>query len=121
MFDEAYRKVLSTPREIQIGPYVFDYIETADNDVSIRRGLMFRDDVPENYCMLFRFNDNEVRSFWMKNCEFPIIVVFLDKDWKIVAIHRMKVEDTVNDEELTRYSSRSSSEVCYRVQRLDID
>ena len=105
MFEQEYIKVLTTPREIHIGPYIFDDVEVADNDVSTRKGLMFRQDVPDNFCMLFKFDDDEVRSFWMKNCEFPIIVVFCDKNWKILAVHRMKVEETVNDEELQRYSS----------------
>lgn len=105
MFEQEYIKILNTPREIQIGPYVFDDIEVADNDTAIRKGLMFRQDVPDNFCMLFKFDDDNIRSFWMKNCEFPIVVVFCDKNWKIVSIHRMKVEETCNDEELTRYSS----------------
>ena len=54
---------------------------------------------------VLKFDDDNIRSFWMKNCEFPIVVVFCDKNWKIVSIHRMKVEETCNDEELTRYSS----------------
>ena len=105
MFEEEYVKVLNTPKEIQVGPYVFDDIEVADNETSIRKGLMFREDVPNNFCMLFKFDDDAVRSFWMKNCEFPIVVVFCDKDWKIVAVHRMEVEETSNDEDLQRYSS----------------
>lgn len=105
MFEDIYIKILNTPREIQIGSYVFDDIEVADNDVSIKKGLMFRQDIPNNFCMLFKFDDDAVRSFWMKNCKFPIVVVFCNKNWKIVAIHQMKVETTADESELKRYSS----------------
>lgn len=66
---------------------------------------MFRQDAPENFCMLFRFSDDGVRWFWMKNCEFPIVVVFCSSDWRVTAAHRMKVEHTADDCSLKRYSS----------------
>jgi len=105
--DREYMRVLSTPREIVLGSYVFDDVEVADNDVSTKRGLMFRQDIPDDFCMLFKFDDDAVRSFWMKNCEVPIVVVFCDRSWKILAVHRMEVKETADDSELKRYSSIS--------------
>ena len=93
MFEKEYLKVLSTPSAIQIGGLTFMDIEVADDPKSLARGLMLRDDVPDDFCMLFKFDDERPRSFWMKNCRFPIVVVFLDKDYNIVSWHRMKVEE----------------------------
>ena len=93
MFEQEYIKVLSAPRAIQVGEIEFNDVEVADDDESIKRGLMNRDRIPLDACMLFKFDDDAVRSFWMKNCRFPIVVLFLDKDMKVVSWHRMKVED----------------------------
>lgn len=105
MFEQEYKKVLMTPTTLKYGVHVFDDIEIADTPESIRNGLMFRQDIPDNFCMLFVFDDDDVRSFWMKDCLFPITVVFCDKDWKIVKVHNMKVEQAKKDEDFTRYSS----------------
>lgn len=91
-FVKPYLKVLNTPKEIHIGPYIFTDVEVAETSAALKRGLMNRTDVPDDFCMLFKFDDDAVRSFWMMNCLFPINVIFLDKNLKIVSMHEMKVE-----------------------------
>ncbi|HNW45363.1 MAG TPA: DUF192 domain-containing protein [Elusimicrobiales bacterium] len=47
------------------------------------QGLMFREDLPENAGMLFVFNSDEVRTFWMKNTYITLDIVFLDANLKV--------------------------------------
>ena len=54
--------------------------------------------------MLFVFNDTRPRKFWMKNCKFPINLLFLNKDFRIIAKHYMVPEKGPN---YRRYESIS--------------
>ena len=48
------------------------------------RGLMFRDSLEAGRAMLFVFDDLDFHGIWMKNCRFPIDVVWLDETRKVV-------------------------------------
>ena len=50
------------------------------------RGLMFRDGIHEDQAMLFLFPEEDIHSFWMKNMRFPIDILWLDKDRRVVHI-----------------------------------
>ncbi|MCM2256457.1 MAG: DUF192 domain-containing protein [Vicinamibacteria bacterium] len=47
-------------------------------------GLMFRPALPADRVLLFVFRENDRHSIWMKNCKFPIDIVWLDGDGKVV-------------------------------------
>ncbi len=47
-------------------------------------GLMFRKQLEPGSGMLFVFEKEGQYSFWMKNMSFPIDIIWLDKDKKIV-------------------------------------
>jgi len=51
-----------------------------------RRGLMFRESLPENHGMLFIFPDEQPRSFWMKDTGLPLSIAFARRDGTIVGI-----------------------------------
>ncbi len=53
-----------------------------------KRGLMFRDDLPEKRGMLFDFRKEGFHSIWMKNTFLNLDIVWLDEDLKIVYIKR---------------------------------
>lgn len=61
-------------------------IEIADNDYETETGLMYRKSMLDNRGMLFVFDDEEYRFFYMKNTEFPLDIIYLDKDKKIITI-----------------------------------
>jgi hypothetical protein len=67
-------------------------LEVASHPASRARGLMGRTDVPATGGMLFVFPDDAPRQFWMRDCLVDIDVAFLDRQGRIVATHRMKVE-----------------------------
>lgn len=60
--------------------------ELAVTEAQRQRGLMFRDELSENQAMLFVFETEGLYPFWMKNMKFPIDILWLDKDRKIVHI-----------------------------------
>lgn len=47
-------------------------------------GLMFRPSLPLDHGMLFLFERPDFHGIWMKNCKFPIDILWLDADHKIV-------------------------------------
>ena len=62
-------------------------IEIADDDAKRERGLMFRRQMELNHGMLFIFEDEDIRSFWMKNTYLPLDILYLNARKKIVRIH----------------------------------
>ncbi len=47
-------------------------------------GVMFRPSLPPDRGLLFVFERPDFYGFWMKNCKFPIDMVWLDEDRKVV-------------------------------------
>ena len=47
-------------------------------------GLMFRPSLPLDQGMLFVFSESEFHGIWMKNCKFPIDILWLDDQKKVV-------------------------------------
>ena len=66
-------------------PIAFD-IEVADNQAELSRGMMFRDVVPNNTGMLFKFGDPLIASIWMKNTSVFLDVIFVRADGRILKI-----------------------------------
>lgn len=63
-------------------------IEIADDDYQRQTGLMYRQVMKENRGMLFIFQNEQHRGFYMKNTNIPLDLIFLDADNKIVSISR---------------------------------
>ena len=49
-------------------------------------GLMFRPSLPQDQVLLFVFDVAEFHGIWMKNCRFPIDIVWLDAARKVVHV-----------------------------------
>jgi len=54
------------------------------------RGLMYREEVPDGTGMLFVFQDNLVRAFWMANTYVPLDIAYMDPSYRIVDIVAME-------------------------------
>lgn len=61
-------------------------IEIADDEYERQTGLMYRTSLDEKQAMLFIFEDEKPRSFYMKNTYVPLDIIFINADNKIVSI-----------------------------------
>ena len=63
-------------------------VAVADDDNSRSEGLMNVHQLPADSGMLFIFEGNEPRSFWMANTPLSLDIIFANSDFEIVRIHR---------------------------------
>jgi len=63
-------------------------IELADDEYQIQTGLMYRQSMQNDQGMLFIFPDEAPRSFYMKNTEFSLDIIFIDANNKVVSIQK---------------------------------
>jgi hypothetical protein len=60
--------------------------EVADTTLKRIKGLMFRESLEKEKGMLFLFDDDGYHGIWMMNMKFPIDIIWIDSDHKIVDI-----------------------------------
>lgn len=61
-------------------------------------GLGNRESLPEDQAMLFVFDKPDKYEFWMKDMEFPIDMIWLDQNFKIVHIESDVAPETYPDQ-----------------------
>ena len=61
-------------------------VEFAKSDEERALGLMYRSSMDEHQGMWFIFPEEAPRSFYMRNTEIPLDIIYLDKDKKVVSI-----------------------------------
>jgi uncharacterized protein len=59
-------------------------VEVMVNDQDRAMGLMFRPSLAADRGMLFVFEEPAFHGIWMKNCKFPIDILWLDDQRKVV-------------------------------------
>jgi uncharacterized membrane protein (UPF0127 family) len=60
--------------------------EVMVNDEDRAMGLMFRPSLPLDRGMIFIFEAADFHTIWMKNCKFPIDIVWLDEEKRVVHV-----------------------------------
>ena len=60
--------------------------ELVTREEDLRRGLMYRDALAEGAGMLFAYGQPGVYRYWMYNVKFPIDIIWLDGNRRIVQI-----------------------------------
>lgn len=63
-------------------------IEIAESEYETATGLMYRKSMEEKQGMLFIFPDVAMHSFYMKNTEIPLDLIFIDENFSIVSIQK---------------------------------
>lgn len=63
-------------------------VAIADNDKERSQGLMDVRDMPSDKGMLFIFDRNQPRSFWMANTPLSLDIMFVNESFEIVRIHQ---------------------------------
>ena len=72
------------PLRLPSGKVLQSEVMVKDEDRAM--GLMFRASLPKDHGMLFLFDQPDFHTIWMKNCKFPIDIVWLDGDRRVVDI-----------------------------------
>lgn len=70
---------------IKIGDNIFSVL-IADTYELRQKGLSDRPSLEEDEGMLFIFEESAVRGFWMKDMMFPLDMIWIDENKKIVGI-----------------------------------
>lgn len=63
-------------------------IEIAETEYETQTGLMYRKGMETNQGMLFIFEEETPKAFYMKNTEFPLDIIFINTEMKIVSIQK---------------------------------
>ena len=74
--------VILTPNDTRIA------VEIVADQAAQAKGLSGRKCIAENWGMLFSFTEAGDYKFWMKDMKFPIDIVWIDENFKIVDIDR---------------------------------
>jgi len=74
----------SIPLTLPSGKVLQAEVMVSDEDRAM--GLMFRPSLPADRGMLFVFSIPDFHGIWMKNCRFPIDIVWLDENQRVVHV-----------------------------------
>ena len=73
-------------------------VEVMVKDEDRAMGLMFRPSLPLDRGMLFLFERPDFHAIWMKNCKFPIDILWLDEQHKVVHLAEKVPPCTARDD-----------------------
>jgi uncharacterized membrane protein (UPF0127 family) len=62
------------------------HVEIAADQDSRAQGLMYRESLQDGRGMLFLFPRPSIEAFWMKNCNFPIDIVWMDAARRVIFV-----------------------------------
>lgn len=74
-------------REVTIGESHL-WVAYADTNNSREQGLSYTKKLDNDQGMLFVFEDESHPSFWMKDMNYPLDIIWIDKDKKVVEISK---------------------------------
>lgn len=63
-------------------------VEIAETEQSRAKGLMYRSIMPFDRGMYFIFERDEPRSFWMKNTNIPLDIIYINNNMEIVRVQK---------------------------------
>jgi uncharacterized membrane protein (UPF0127 family) len=93
-------------------------LEVADSDEERSVGLMHREGIPQGTGMIFIFEDDSVRHFWMRHVPFDIDIGYFDSKGKLVkALTMLGTSPLMADDRLPRYSSEKPARFAIEVEK----
>jgi uncharacterized protein len=69
-------------------------VDTARTTYSLQRGLSYRESLADDGGMFFIFSKEDKYGFWMKDMNFPIDIIWINSDMKIVHIEKSVATST---------------------------
>jgi uncharacterized protein len=80
-------------------------------------GLMNRTEIPEDFGMLFIFENEDYHSFWMKNTYVDLSIAYIGTDKKIFQILDMKAVKSSTDANPGTYPSSKKAKYALEVKQ----
>jgi uncharacterized membrane protein (UPF0127 family) len=68
-------------------------LEVADDASEQEWGLMARESMPANHGMIFVFEEESPRAFWMKDTLIPLDIVYVAGSGRVVSVKQMQPRD----------------------------
>jgi uncharacterized membrane protein (UPF0127 family) len=90
-------------------------VEIAKSEEEISRGLGGRDRLADGKGMLFIYDDEDFRNFWMKNAFMHLSIGFFDAQKILVDMQDMEADDPRKERRLPMYSSRRPAQFALEV------
>ncbi|MBL7544465.1 MAG: DUF192 domain-containing protein [Bdellovibrionaceae bacterium] len=91
--------------------------EFAITDAEQQLGLMNRTELPDNFGMLFIFENNDYRAFWMKDTFVDLSIAYIGADKKINEILDMKAVTSSTDLNTPSYPSKEKAMYALEVRQ----
>ncbi len=84
-------------------------LEIARDENQRRLGLMFRKELCKECGMIFIFEDEDIRKFWMKNTYIPLDIIFVSKNFKINEIFKNlpAFKENMNEKEIPKAEAKA--------------
>jgi len=93
-FANESTEVVFEKKKIRIGQLKID-VELAKTNEQQQRGLMYRKSLKDNDGMLFVFDREDYRTFWMKNTWIDLSIGYFDKNRILKEIIDMKATSSL--------------------------
>ena len=68
---------------------LLSHMEIADNYSKRKKGLMYRENIEEDFGMLFIWDKEEIQCMWMKNTSIPLSIAFIKEEGVILDIYNL--------------------------------
>ena len=85
---ESKLESVEFPRGTILVDEVLLEVQIADTEPRRVRGLMFQKQLPLDQGMIFVFDKPGLYSLWMLNMQFPLDMIWFDKDGKVIHIEK---------------------------------
>lgn len=92
-------------------------VEVAQTPEQHEQGLMFRKKLKPDEGMLFIFQDEQIRFFWMKNTLIDLSIGYFNKEGVLVDIKEMKAGKGLPDFSLPSYPSAAPAKYALEMNK----
>lgn len=75
--------------KINIGDKEYE-VSLAITEEEKENGLQGRKNLDNNEGMLFVYEEPQIVSFWMKDTEVPLDIIFIDDEFEVISVHKGK-------------------------------